>query len=793
MEGSANHIFDQLNEAQAEAVRNIEGPSLIIAGAGAGKTRVLTCRIANAIACGAAPGEILALTFTKKAANEMKTRIAALVGENRARWIWMGTFHSIFIRFLRDYAQQLGYPEQFTIYDQSDSRAAVKQCIKELELDEKVYKPTEIANRISSAKNNLITAGVYANTRSVIEQDKMSRKGRISDIYTLYAKKCKIAGAMDFDDILVNTNILLRDFPEAQEQIRSRFRYILVDEYQDTNYAQYLILKRLAAVHRNICVVGDDSQSIYSFRGARVENILSFHKDYPEAKIFRLEQNYRSTRIIVDAANSLIAKNEHRIEKTCFSEGNVGEKIEVLNGFTEQEESYLVAAKIIDRIYSAKAQYSDFAILYRTNAQSRSIEEALRKRNLPYRIYAGFSFYDRAEVKDMLAYFRLVINPMDDEAFRRVVNFPARGIGDTSLNHLAMLAASKGISMLDTVMLTDAELAGSGLKNAAISKLRSFAAMILEMNQKVASTDAYELALEIGNQSGALLAFKSDSSIEGLSKFQNVEALFNSIKDYVDEETEVRSGGDDAARTAITVTLPEYVENITLLSAVERDGSGEDDNNKISLMTVHASKGLEFPYVFVTGLEENLFPSAIDLMPADIEEERRLFYVAMTRAEKGVTLSYASNRMRWGKSESNDVSRFLREIDSKYLSGSVPSRSGARAASNAAMGAAFGRQFGASHYGGRSSYGAGHPAQPAPQRPSAAPAHTAPPHAPVPGFTPDPVSSLKVGQRVEHDRFGFGTILSFDGDGAGMKAVVKFEDGSTKTLLLKFAKLRAAQ
>lgn len=793
MEGSANHIFDQLNEAQAEAVRNIEGPSLIIAGAGAGKTRVLTCRIANAIACGAAPGEILALTFTKKAANEMKTRIAALVGENRARWIWMGTFHSIFIRFLRDYAQQLGYPEQFTIYDQSDSRAAVKQCIKELELDEKVYKPTEIANRISSAKNNLITAGVYANTRSVIEQDKMSRKGRISDIYTLYAKKCKIAGAMDFDDILVNTNILLRDFPEAQEQIRSRFRYILVDEYQDTNYAQYLILKRLAAVHRNICVVGDDSQSIYSFRGARVENILSFHKDYPEAKIFRLEQNYRSTRIIVDAANSLIAKNEHRIEKTCFSEGNVGEKIEVLNGFTEQEESYLVAAKIIDRIYSAKAQYSDFAILYRTNAQSRSIEEALRKRNLPYRIYAGFSFYDRAEVKDMLAYFRLVINPMDDEAFRRVVNFPARGIGDTSLNHLAMLAASKGISMLDTVMLTDAELAGSGLKNAAISKLRSFAAMILEMNQKVASTDAYELALEIGNQSGALLAFKSDSSIEGLSKFQNVEALFNSIKDYVDEEAEVRSGGDDAARTAITVTLPEYVENITLLSAVERDGSGEDDNNKISLMTVHASKGLEFPYVFVTGLEENLFPSAIDLMPADIEEERRLFYVAMTRAEKGVTLSYASNRMRWGKSESNDVSRFLREIDSKYLSGSVPSRSGARAASNAAMGAAFGRQFGASHYGGRSSYGAGHPAQPAPQRPSAAPAHTAPPHALVPGFTPDPVSSLKVGQRVEHDRFGFGTILSFDGDGAGMKAVVKFEDGSTKTLLLKFAKLRAAQ
>ena len=810
MEGSANHIFDQLNDAQAQAVRNIDGPCLIIAGAGAGKTRVLTCRIANAIACGAAPSEILALTFTKKAANEMKSRIATLVGENRARWIWMGTFHSIFIRFLRDYADKLGYPQQFTIYDQSDSRAAVKQCIKELELDEKVYKPTEIANRISSAKNNLITAAVYANTPQAIEQDKMARKGRISDIYSLYAKKCKIAGAMDFDDILVNTNILLRDFPEALEQISSRFRYILVDEYQDTNFAQYVILKKLAARHRNICVVGDDSQSIYAFRGARVENILSFHKDYPEATIFRLEQNYRSTQTIVNAANSLISKNEHRLEKTCFSEGAMGEKIEVLSGFTEQEESYLVASKIVDRIYTAKAQYSDFAILYRTNAQSRSIEEALRKRNLPYRIYAGFSFYDRAEVKDMLAYFRLVINPLDDEAFRRVVNFPARGIGETSLSYLAALAASKGISMLDTVMLPDAELAAAGLKGGAIGKFRAFAAMILELNQKMAATDAYELALEIGNQSGALIAFKSDTTVDGLSKFQNVEALYNSIKDYVDEETENRANGDEALIGDIIITLSEYVENITLLSAVERDGGHADDNNKISLMTVHASKGLEFPYVFIIGLEENLFPSAIDLMPSDIEEERRLFYVALTRAEKGVTLSYANNRMRWGKSESNDVSRFIREIDSRFLTGSIPMRSGARAASNASMGAAFSRQFGGGSYG-RPSYGTNYtsggdrPAYGYPRKAAQAPASSTPPrpvppaptrpssHTPTPGFTPDPVASLQVGQRVEHDRFGFGTILSFDGDGAGMKAVVKFEDGTTKTLLLKFAKLRVAR
>ncbi len=810
MEGSANHIFDQLNEAQAQAVRNIDGPCLIIAGAGAGKTRVLTCRIANAIACGAAPSQILALTFTKKAASEMKERIATLVGENKARWIWMGTFHSIFIRFLRDYAAELGYPQQFTIYDQSDSRAAVKQCIKELELDEKVYKPAEVANRISAAKNKLMTAAIYASTPQVIEQDKMVRKGRISDIYSLYAKKCKIAGAMDFDDILVNTNILLRDFPEALEQISSRFRYILVDEYQDTNLAQYVILKKLAAKHRNICVVGDDSQSIYGFRGARVENILSFNKDYPEAKIFRLEQNYRSTRTIVDAANSIIAKNEHRLEKTCFSRQAEGEKIEVLNGFTEQEESYLVASRIVDRIYKAKAQYSDFAVLYRTNAQSRSIEEALRKRNLPYRIYAGFSFYDRAEVKDMLAYFRLVINPLDDEAFRRVVNFPARGIGETSLGYLAALAASKGISMLDTVMLPDEELSAAGLKGAAIGKFRAFAAMILEMNQKMADTDAYELALEIGNQSGALIAFKADTSIEGMSKFQNVEALYNSIKDYVDEETENRANGDESLVGDITVTLSEYVENITLLSAVERDGGQADDNNKISLMTVHASKGLEFPYVFIIGLEENLFPSGNDLMPTDIEEERRLFYVALTRAEKGVTLSYANNRMRWGKSESNDVSRFIREIDSRFLTGSIPSRSGARAASNAAMGAAFGRQFGGGSYG-RPSYGTNYtsggdrPAYGYPRKAAQAPASSTPPrpvppaptrpssHTPTPGFTPDPVASLQVGQRVEHDRFGFGTILSFDGDGAGMKAVVKFEDGTTKTLLLKFAKLRVAR
>ena len=795
-------IFEGLNSAQADAVRQIEGSSLIIAGAGSGKTRVLTCRIANAIASGAAPREILALTFTKKAATEMKERIAALVGADKARWIWMGTFHSIFIRFLRKYSDLLGYPEQFTIYDQSDSRTAVKQCIKELQLDEKFYKPNDIASRISSAKNSLITAGNYINNPSFREQDEASKKGRIGDIYDLYAKKCKIAGAMDFDDILVNTNVLFRDFPDALEEIRSQFKYILVDEYQDTNYAQYIILKRLAMIHRNICVVGDDSQSIYAFRGARVENILKFNKDYPETHIFRLEENYRSTQTIVNAANSLIAKNEHRLEKVCFSQQSQGDKIEVLNGFTEQEESYLVASKIIDKIYESKAAYSDFAILYRTNAQSRSIEEALRKRNLPYRVYAGFSFFDRAEVKDMLAYFRLVINPKDDEAFRRVVNFPTRGIGETSLNYLRDCATSKACSLLDTISLPDNVLASFGLKNAAISKLRDFAAMIMEVHNTMEESDAYNVAVEIGNRSGALLNLKADSSIEGLSKFQNVESLFNSIKDYVDDEKENRIA--DGADENMIVTLSEYVENITLLSSVEKDsGEEEDDNNKISLMTIHASKGLEFSYVFIIGLEENLFPAANDVFSlSEIEEERRLFYVALTRAEKAVTLSYASNRMRWGKSESNAPSRFLNDIDKQYLSGALPTLSGSRAASNSAMGEAFARQFN----GGYSNYGNSYQSrsgqafrsnpQPAPRpqqtpQPSPRPQASMPTanHTPSADFSQAAVADLKIGQKVEHDRFGFGIIEAFEGEAAGLKAKVNFENGGSKTLLLKFAKL----
>lgn len=769
MTESEKNYLKELNAAQYDAVTQIEGPSLIIAGAGSGKTRVLTCRIANILEHGCSPGSVLALTFTKKAATEMKERIAALVGENKAKWIWMGTFHSIFIRFLRKNAALLGYPEQFTIYDQSDSRSAIRQCIKELQLDDKIYKPNDVQSRISVAKNNLITSAAYINNSEIIQNDFAAHKGRICDVYSLYAQKCKTAGAMDFDDLLLNTNILFRDHPEALAEIQSRFQYILVDEYQDTNFAQYLILKKLASTHHNICVVGDDSQSIYGFRGARIENILNFRKDYPDAKEFRLEQNYRSTKTIVDAANSLISKNEHRLKKECFSKGESGEKIGVIKAFTEQEEAYLIASSIIEKIYADKASYDNFVILYRTNAQSRALEEALRKKNLPYRVYAGHSFYDRAEVKDMLAYFRLLVNPKDDEALRRVINVPARGIGDTSLGYLSAAAASSGNSLYDTLFLPSERLADAGLKETSLRKMRAFAAIITEMHQKASATDAYQLALEVGNASGYLISLKNDTTFEGQAKFDNVEALFNSVQDYVEEERENRQEmAGDGYEPDETVIMSEYLENIALLSEVEKDDdeNKEESSNKITLMTVHASKGLEYNYVYIAGMEENLFPSEGNTGKMEnIEEERRLFYVALTRARKCVTVSFANNRMKWGQRVSNAVSRFLREIDATYLDDSI--------------------DLDDSGQGSFSSHSQNEfltPTRPQFSRPTV--------HTPSPDFKPDPIANLTVGQRVEHDRFGFGTIISFDGDGPNRKALVDFEEGGRKTLLLKFAKLR---
>ena len=783
MENSERDILEGLNPAQSAAVQCIEGPSLIIAGAGSGKTKVLTCRIAYMIAGGTVPSQVLALTFTKKAAGEMKDRISTLVGEKHARWIWMGTFHSIFIRFLREYAEMLGYPQQFTIYDQSDSRSVVKQCIKELELDDKIYKPANVQNRISLAKNNLITVNGYRANAQLNEEDRMAKKPRIADIYALYCQKCKTAGAMDFDDILLNTNILFRDHPDVLEAISSRFSHILVDEYQDTNYAQYLILRKLAQKSRNLCVVGDDSQSIYNFRGARIENILRFQKDYPEAKVFRLEQNYRSTQTIVNAANSLISKNGNRLKKECFSKADIGEKIHVIKAFTDLEEAFLTASAIVERIYAEKAQYSDFAILYRTNAQSRAFEESLRRKNLPYRIYGGHSFYEREEIKDMIAYFKLAVNPHDDEAFRRIINKPARGIGDTSLEHLSVAARESQCSMLEAVSLPAGKLTAAGLREAAIRKMQEFANMMLPFTKKSLTDDAFSLALEIGNTSGYILSLKSDNSAESQARFENTEELFNGIKEYAEEEEEMRRELAETGETeAAVVTLGDYLENIYLLSEAEKDDLTDGDNsaNRITLMTVHAAKGLEFPYVFVAGMEENLFPSeSMSGSVQEIEEERRLFYVAITRAEKAVTLTYARNRMKWGKTENNPASRFLREIDSRYLEGPVEDE-GPFLQDTVRTFKPVTNQHPA-------------PAQrpAAVQRPVQKPSFSQPVRkAPDPDFKPDPISELRPGQRVEHDRFGFGTILSFEDEGANMKAIVQFDEGGCKTLLLKFAKLR---
>ena len=533
MEKKESAILEGLNSEQKAAVSCVDGPVLIVAGAGSGKTRVLTSRIAYILEKGCDPSAVLALTFTKKAASEMKERIALMVGEKKARRLYMGTFHSVFIRFLREFAESLGYPQTFTIYDTGDSIIAIKTCLKELQLDDKVYKPKDVLSRISMAKNNLVTAAAYRRNATAIQNDAAARKPRIVDIYDLYAYKCRQAGVMDFDDILLNMNILLRDNPAALASISGRFRYIMVDEYQDTNYAQYLILKKLGEAHKNLCVVGDDSQSIYAFRGAKIENILNFKKDYPTHHIFRLEQNYRSTKVIVDAANSLIARNSARIPKECYSLGEEGEKIRLIQAYTEQEEALLIASSIVSRIQSEHAEYQDFAILYRTNAQSRALEEALRKRNLPYMIYSGNSFFERAEVKDVMAYFKLAVNVNDDESFKRVVNKPARGIGDTSMTALASAAVRHGTSLFKAAFAEDLE--AFGLKAAAIKKIREFCEMMSRLSVRAHKEDAYAVASAIAMDSGIFIHYKSDTSIEGQARMANVEELLNSVKAYIDE------------------------------------------------------------------------------------------------------------------------------------------------------------------------------------------------------------------------------------------------------------------
>lgn len=757
----------ELNEVQHSAVVDFNGPSLIIAGAGSGKTRVLTYRIAYLLGQGVNPRSVLALTFTNKAARSMKERIGALVGDSSARRLWMGTFHSIFARILRTEAEHIGYKSSFTIYDTTDSKSVIKACIKELNLDDNVYKVGDVIGRISMAKNHLVQAKVYQNNHTLTAEDAATRKPRIADIYLLYEQKCKLSDAMDFDDLLLNTNILFRDHPEVLAKYQKMFSYILVDEYQDTNRAQYLIVKKLAEAHHNVTVVGDDAQSIYAFRGARIENILNFRNDYPEYKEYKLEQNYRSTQTIVNAANSVIRYNSRQLQKNCFSDDEVGDKIAIIESYTDQEEAFLVASSISETIYSRHADYNDFAILYRTNAQSRAMEDALRRKNIPYKIYGGLSFYQRAEVKDIMAYLRLSVNHSDDEAFKRVVNYPARGIGNTTMEHLQYAASAANLSLWDAVVSLD--FSQTGVKPAAEKKLKEFAELIMSFTTQAFTTDAYDFALNVAQRSGMISAMREDKSPEGIGRLENLEELLNSIKEFTDTYQREEDELSDAA-----VSITEYLQDVALLT--DADNEKPEDRNKVSLMTVHSAKGLEFTYVYVVGMEDNLFPGGGALMsPVELEEERRLFYVALTRAEKKVTLSFSQTRYRWGNIVSNPPSRFLKEIDEEYLESS-----------------AFRRQVDDTDDEDEDdNNGINQPMIRKPERtiivrrPS-----LAKPHQPSSDFKPDDPAEIEAGMDIEHERFGFGKIEAVEGAGGERKAVVMFKEHGKKTLLLKFAKLK---
>ena len=812
MEKNGRDILEGLNSEQKAAVSCVDGPVLIVAGAGSGKTRVLTSRIAYILAekeCD--PSSILALTFTKKAASEMKERIALMVGERKARRLYMGTFHSVFIRFLREFAESLGYPPSFTIYDTSDSVSAIKTCLKELQLDEKVYKPKDVLSRISMAKNNLVTAEAYRRNPTAVQNDAAAKKPRICDIYQLYAYKCKQAGVMDFDDILLNMNILLRDNPAALESIAGRFRYIMVDEYQDTNFAQYIILKKLSQFHQNLCVVGDDSQSIYAFRGAKIENILNFKKDYPQHNIFRLEQNYRSTKVIVDAANSLIAKNTARIPKECYSMGEQGEKIRLIQAYTDKEEAVQVVSSIKSRIYSDGAQYMDFAILHRTINQSRVFEQILREKNIPYVVVSSPPFLERTEVKDVLSFLKLFANRNDDEAFKRAILL-LPGIGNTTLETLTRFADSLHVGLYEAINSADLETAVG--KPATLKKLISFRDDINGFFQRSANEDCYRFACDVVVKYGLLSKYKSQNDIESLGRAGNVEELLNWISSVSEEiryarmeemyaSGELQDGVELTLDDVPPVTIGDFLENASLLSAADTD----DDGNKVLLMTIHASKGLEFPHVYVVGMEENLFPSGGWMASeTEIEEERRLFYVAMTRAKKTLGLSFAATRFRNGKTESNSPSRFIREIDSRYISNPLSADSKDDDASDKPAFTGWGRPLGTrTRFAGSGySYGSSGPVrterrQISVQKPE--PMHRSAPtvvHRPqaVPKrvadaeFEPTPILQLKVGQRIEHNRFGFGKIIEITGAPSDLKAKIAFDEHGDKILLLKYAKIR---
>ena len=812
-------ILQGLNKAQYDAVVNYESPSLIIAGAGSGKTRVLTSRIAYMLEQGVKPYNILALTFTNKAAEQMRTRIEQMVGST-ARYIRMGTFHSVFSRILRENTERIGYTQSYTIYEPSDCKNLIKTICKEKNLADDKYKPSKVLSRISYAKNCLVTPGAYVANSVYAAEDRQMQMPYFGDIYVEYCRRCKQNGAMDFDDLLLQTNILLRDCPDVLAKYQELFQYILVDEYQDTNYAQYIIIRRLSQLHGRVCVVGDDAQSIYSFRGAKIENILSFRNDYPAAQTFKLEQNYRSTQTIVNAANSVIERNSRRMEKKCFSEGDAGEKIRVVRTYTDREEGDIIANALRDQIRESGDAWSEAAILYRTNNQSAVIEQALRRRGIPYRIYKGSSFYDHKEIKDILAYIRLVINPKDDEAFKRVVNYPARGIGDTTVGRIAQLAQAQGKSMWEAVdaLVAEAATLGDAMQKTIARKVTEFVNLIRSLAQVRAEKNLYDFGLELASRTGILAQYRLENTPEATSAIDNIEELLNSMQLFTEQcEAEIRNGEREESQQP---TVEEWLQNIMLLTDMDnKEEDGSDD--KVTLMTVHSAKGLEYKYIYIVGCEENLFPSQRAMeTPDGLEEERRLFYVALTRAKQSAMLSYCEMRFKWGNMEFSSPSRFLQEIDPRYIDcdeelAERPARQsegmGGRMG-NFSRGGFGGPQparqrVGEERRDGRTAIEElrrrfdvrfqqkraeeGVKRQPDPKIVAPIqPRSTEGMRRVVSTGTGAPAKSrYAVGDRVDHPKFGVGTITRIDAAGEDNKLAINFEGYGEKVLMERFAKL----
>lgn len=772
-------ILEKLNAPQREAVTTIEGPVMVIAGAGSGKTRALTHRIAYMIQQGINPFSIMALTFTNKAAKEIKERIMQLVEAGAARNVWMGTFHSIFARILRIEAASLGYTPDFTIYDTDDSKTLVNNILKEMQLDAKAYPTKYVLHRISMAKSALYTPEDYCDNADIQEQDRRAQKPLTGEIFKLYNARLKRANAMDFDDILFNTNVLLRDFPEILFKYQRHFEYILVDEYQDTNYAQYLIIRRIAAMRENICVVGDDAQSIYSFRGANIQNILNFKVDYPSHKLIRLEQNYRSTKTIVNAANSVIANNKDQIKKNVWSDKEEGELITLLRATSDNEEGTLVANSIFGYKMSRQLNNRDFVILYRTNAQSRSLEEALRKQDIPYKIYGGLSFYDRKEVKDLLAYLRVVINPYDEQALMRIINYPMRGIGDTTKQKLQVMAQQRQSTVWD--VMTSLNETSTEFNMGTVNRLREFVIMMQSFQAQLDKMNAFELAKHVSDTIKLINVLKDDETPESLARVENIEELLNAIMEFSDKQI------DEVTGEQMKVSLNKFMEDVALVT--DQDMKEDGDADVVTLMTIHSAKGLEFPYVYIVGLEENLFPGAQSISTREeLEEERRLFYVAITRAETKLIMSYAESRYRWGSLTMCEPSRFIDEINPDLIE--KTKKASFRGATikeehpynpfGPARGSSWGSSRQTTIYSSRTAYSA---------KPAYEPKTPTEPKAPVTDFVFVDPEVIKVGQRVLHQKFGQGTVKTVEGTGPNKKAAVVFDDCGLKNLMLKFAKL----